>query len=65
VPGTAHGVSLHGELALLVRAGLTPVQALSAAISLPAARFGLTDRGRLRAGLRADRVLIDGEQCVS
>ena len=30
-PGTAHGASMHGELALLVRAGLTPAQALSAA----------------------------------
>jgi hypothetical protein len=32
------GVSLHGELGLLVQAGPTPVQALRAATSLPARR---------------------------
>ncbi len=58
--GTAQGASLHGELALLVRAGLTPQQALAAATSLPAARFGLADRGRIASGLRADLVLVDG-----
>lgn len=60
-PGTAHGVSLHGELALLVRAGLTPVQALAAATSVPARRFGLQDRGRIAAGMRADLVLVEGD----
>jgi len=58
--GTAQGVSLHGELALLVQAGLTPQQALVAATSAPAARFGITDRGRIAPGLRADLVLVDG-----
>ncbi len=38
-PGTAHGVSLHGELALLVASGLTPVEALAAATSEPARPF--------------------------
>ena len=60
-PGTAHGVSLHGELALLVRAGLTPSQALRAATSRPAARFGLKDRGRIAPGLRADLLLVEGD----
>ncbi len=60
-PGTAHGVSLHGELALLVRAGLTPTEALRAATSRPAARFGLKDRGRIAPGLRADLLLVDGD----
>ena len=60
-PGTAHGASLHGELALLVRAGLTPLQALAAATSVPARRFGLADRGRLAVGQRADLVLVDGD----
>ncbi|MFB8004254.1 amidohydrolase family protein [Nocardia sp. NPDC056000] len=59
--GTAHGVSAHGELALLVRAGLTPVEALRAATSLPAKHFGLTDRGAIAPGLQADLVLIDGD----
>jgi imidazolonepropionase-like amidohydrolase len=60
-PGTAHGISLHGELALLVRAGLSPEQALAAATSVPASIFGLSDRGRVAEGLRADLVLVDGD----
>ncbi|HNR90917.1 MAG TPA: CIA30 family protein [Dokdonella sp.] len=59
-PGTAHGASLHGELELLVRAGLSPAEALAAATALPARRFGMTDRGRIAPGLRADLVLVDG-----
>ncbi|TDK24403.1 amidohydrolase [Luteimonas aestuarii] len=60
-PGTAHGTSLHHELELLVRAGLTPVQALAAATSLPARRFGIDDRGHIATGQRADLVLVDGD----
>ncbi len=60
-PGTAHGVSLHRELALLVAAGFTPEQALRAATSLPAEKFSLPDRGRIAPGLRADLVLIHGD----
>lgn len=60
-PGTAHGAAMHGELELLVRAGLTPSQALAAATSLPAKRFALDDRGRIASGLRADLLLVDGD----
>ena len=60
-PGTAHGASLHGELGLLVRAGFTPVQALSAATAQVARHFELADRGRLEPGLRADLLLVDGD----
>lgn len=60
-PGTAHGASLHGELELLVRAGLTPTEALAAATSATAARFGLDDRGRIASGLRADLLLVEGD----
>lgn len=60
-PGTAFGVSMHGELALLVEAGLSPLEALRAATSVPAQRFGLTDRGRIAPGLRADLVLVEGD----
>ena len=60
-PGTTHGASLHEELAMLVRAGLTPAEALTAATAAPADAFGLDDRGRIAPGLRADLVLVDGD----
>ena len=60
-PGTTAGASLHGELEYLVEAGLAPVQALVAATSAPADSFGLRDRGRIAAGLRADLLLVDGD----
>jgi len=59
--GLAHGASLHHELQLLVAAGLTPIEALRAATSTPARRFGLTDRGRIAPGARADLLLVDGD----
>ena len=59
--GLAHGASLHHELQLLVAAGLTPVEALRAATSVPACRFGLMDRGRIKPGSRADILLVDGD----
>ncbi len=63
-PGTTHGASLHGELELLVQAGLTPAEALAAATSIPAKTFGLGDRGRVAPGLRADLVLVSGDPTV-
>ncbi|GAB2810553.1 amidohydrolase family protein [Lentzea nigeriaca] len=60
-PGTVFGASLHRELELLVRCGLSPAQALAAATSEPARVFGLADRGRVAAGRRADLVLVSGD----
>ena len=60
-PHSAHGLSLHAELAALVDAGLAPADALTAATAVPAAHFGLHDRGRLAPGHRADLVLVDGD----
>lgn len=59
--GLAHGASVHHELQYLVRAGLSPAQALTAATATPARRFGLDDRGRIAEGLRADLLLVDGD----
>ncbi len=59
-PGTAHGIGLHQELWWLTEAGLTPLQALQAATAHTADVFGLTDRGRIAKGLRADLLLVEG-----
>src|SRR5438874_9146871 len=50
IPGWAE----HRELELMVRAGLSPMEALVAASRGSAAMLGLTDRGTLEAGKRAD-----------
>jgi imidazolonepropionase-like amidohydrolase len=59
--GSWNGASLHGELELLVRAGLSPSDALAAATSVPASTFHLIDRGRIAPGLRADLLLVRGD----
>ena len=41
------------------------MQSDRAATARLADRFGLTDRGRIRAGLRADLVLADGDASVN
>ncbi|WP_429276558.1 amidohydrolase family protein [Novosphingobium gossypii] len=62
MPDTPHGASTLRELELLVRAGLTPAQALVAATSVSARiMHDDTDRGTIAAGKRADIVLIDGK----
>lgn len=54
------GFSLHDELALLVIAGLTPVEALRAATLNPATFFGLDKTlGTIEQGKIADLVLLD------
>jgi hypothetical protein len=63
-PGLVFGASLHKELVHLVRAGLSPAEALVAATSAPAEVFKLTDRGRLTVGARADLLLVDGDPLV-
>jgi imidazolonepropionase-like amidohydrolase len=60
-PGTAPGISLHGELEYLVKAGLTPEQALAGATSVAASTFHVTDRGRISPGLRADLLLVNSD----
>lgn len=60
--GTPHGVSTLKELELLVRAGLTPSQALIAGTANSAKVLGeLDDRGTIEKGKRADIVLIAGQ----
>ena len=60
-PGTASGLSMHGELRLLVRAGLSAAEALASATSAGAEAFGIETRGRIREGGIADLVLVEGD----
>lgn len=54
------GFSLHDELALLVQAGFTPMEALQAATRNPALYLGLLDTiGTIEKGKIADLVLLD------
>jgi imidazolonepropionase-like amidohydrolase len=59
--GTQYGASLHHELQSLTQAGLTPLQALASATSVPAQAFDLPQRGRIAAGYKADLLLVDGD----
>jgi imidazolonepropionase-like amidohydrolase len=54
------GFSLHDELGLLVRSGLTPAEALRTATINPARFLGMTDSlGTVASGKVADLVLLD------
>jgi len=53
------GPSLHDELSLLVKAGLSPMEALEAATRNPARFLGLKDVGTIEPGMVADLVLLD------
>lgn len=54
------GFSLHSELDMLVRAGLSPIEALASATLRPAEWFSLEDEmGTIDVGKRADLVLLD------
>ncbi|SFF69078.1 Amidohydrolase family protein [Duganella sp. CF458] len=56
------GFTLHSELALLVKAGLTPAEAIQVA-TRNGARYTRTsaDRGSIETGKLADLVLVDGD----
>jgi len=58
--GMVPGIDLHNELALLVEAGFTPLEALQAATLNPAKFLGKTDLfGTIQPGREADLVLLD------
>jgi imidazolonepropionase-like amidohydrolase len=59
-PYVIPGFALHQELALLVQAGLTPMQALQAATKNPADFLGkLKTQGTIEPGKTADLLLLD------
>ncbi len=62
--GMRFGESIVRELELLVAAGLSPSEAISAATSNAASALRRADIGALRVGARADLVLIAGQPWV-
>jgi len=59
--GSMPGISLHTELELLVRLGLSPREALAAATNNYALQFGWNELGQIAPGRRADIVILDGD----
>ena len=59
--GALPGIALHVELELLVRRGLTPRQALAAATSNYADKFGWHELGEITPGRRADLLVLDAD----
>jgi imidazolonepropionase len=58
-PGSAPSASMPFVIALAVRQlGLSALEAIRATTSTPAALLGLSDRGQIRAGARADLLLL-------
>src|SRR6202041_2582166 len=62
--GTMPGISMHTELELLVRLGLTPREALAAATSNFSERFGWRELGLVEAGRRADLLILGADPTV-
>ena len=61
-PVIFHGLAAHRELELLVRAGLTTMQALTAATSVAATKVGAQARlGTIEPGKEADLVALDAD----
>jgi imidazolonepropionase-like amidohydrolase len=56
-----HGISNHHELELLVRGGLTPLEAITAATKTAAELLEFSDIGTLETGRLADLVLVNGD----
>jgi len=60
MPTRIPGFAEHRELELMVRAGLTPMQAIVCATGHNAELVHAEDRGTLAVGKRADLVVLDG-----
>jgi len=59
--GTMPGISLHTELEMLVRLGLSPREALAAATNNYAEQFHWTELGQIAPNRRADILILDGD----
>ena len=59
--GTMPGISLHTELEMLVRIGLSSREALAAATNNYAIQFGWNELGLIAPGRRADILILDAD----
>ncbi|MEO6805124.1 MAG: amidohydrolase family protein, partial [Edaphobacter sp.] len=64
LPGRITGFAEHRELELMVRAGLTPMQAITAATGENAKLLHAEDRGTIAVGKRADLVVLDADPLI-
>jgi imidazolonepropionase-like amidohydrolase len=65
VTGTMSGISMHTELEMMVRLGLSPREALAAATNNYALQFNWSELGQIAAGRRADILVVDGDPSLS
>jgi Amidohydrolase family len=65
VTGAMPGISMHTEMEMLVRLGLSPREALAAATNNYALQFGWSELGLVAPGRRADILVLDGDPTVS
>ncbi len=59
--GTMAGISMHTELEMLVRLGLSAREALAAATNNYALQFGWNEMGQIAPGRRADILVLDAD----
>ena len=59
-PAVAYGTSMHREMELLMKSGMTPTEVLASATSQAAEVFGVDDLGTIKEGKRAVLLLIEG-----
>jgi hypothetical protein len=63
--GSMPGISMHTELEMLVRLGLSPREALAAATNNYSLQFGWNELGLIAPGRRADILVVDGDPTVN
>ena len=63
--GTMPGISMHTELEMLVRLGLSPREALAAATNNYSEQFHWNELGQIAPGRRADILILDGDPTVN
>jgi imidazolonepropionase-like amidohydrolase len=61
LPGRIPGFAEHRELELMVQAGLTPMQAITAATGENAKLLHVADRGTIAVGKHADLLVLDAD----